>query len=284
MRAKNPAVALYRYWHRTLSGFVPRLDDGRLQSNTSMRFGATNGLQGYGLGCVGHDSKGYELLAFGGAWSWQGNVYPLITLNRRGEFWLSMHLHGWKSRDMISRHTFLNWAYAHRTYNWYVDPGNTSGSYTTALDSWTERRHHVDERVLTRPGQWNNELNNHGRIFALVPDEKHQWRIALSPFKDRVHTEPVQRSWNHWEALLEKRWRREERKYRILIGEITPRSSTPRLTEEQIAERHESNARQLAVHLTVDEPAKTQPLRRVVDLSTPVRTTTEEVTDEHTVA
>lgn len=257
----NPAIALYKHWHRILAE-SPALEvgaDGRLLSASN--YGSSYyGIQfHYPYG----DSNPYigprPPISFGG-----------FVLNRDGTFKMSS-FHGWRSRDNFAKNTFLRWGHVHGQYVWFVDTSAEAGDYSWGYNSsraprnlgnYNDQVHYYAERIVggagyRRPAPW----------LKLVWSGT-EWVMAFAYEGSWVgggHSEPIRVGhFEHYDRLRAKRYQRYERDHMLAIGALV-REERKIISAEEIERRQQAKVNAIIAGMSVGMAARTVPLRKTTE-------------------
>lgn len=164
----NPALALYRYWNRTLRGAGK--DPG---SQTYQGLGLQWGLEHSTrtLGFTGPNQTGHppNTIHYGG-----------LFLRSNGDFmmWRPWADHG---RNFLRDHSFLNWGYLNSGWVWWVDITRDLNRYGGHINPGSPPLYVTQDVLVMR--HWGNK-----RWWRLEP-MREEWRIVPAPTKDMATIE-----------------------------------------------------------------------------------------------
>lgn len=228
---KNPAKALYDYWLTVLEGCgqnYVRLGDQALQSSKV-------------------DDRGRPII-----------TASHFSINAKGEFQI-WGMHGAHQRNMLARHTFLQWAWHRSSYNWYVNPHfQAIGWYGANIGDWQAPVRYISEGLI-QAKQWRGDKP----WLKLLPDDNGGWYIWLArdEANDRYTTRITEADFEKFEALRKRRYWLMERTYRVAVGDWDMKGRRIP-TEEEREEQQAEKVSLLVAHLDVSAPARTVPLRK----------------------
>lgn len=188
-----------------------------------------------------------------------------FMVHKSGKFRFSYPLHGTQRRNLYMRHVpFLGWGWVYGRYQWYVDFDVDINIHTFRGDKvmrdWQNPTHYVTEDLLG--------ARKYGQDRPWCVLEKRDDRWIIQPARNQLDvrltkSHAVRRAeWDHYEALVAKRYAREEAwatgtDYRspVSVPAPTMRINNLPLPPDQAVEA-------LAALFEIDAPAKTTPLKR----------------------
>jgi hypothetical protein len=242
----HPARTLYKAWSQVLdTGANP----GRTSDGLEHRY------MTYGHGY-------YNLIQHGDQIS-----FGSFTVHRSGRFRFNYSLHGHQRRNILMRYVpFLGWGWAFSRYQWYVDFDVDINIYSFRGDKvmrdWENPTHYVSEDLLGAR-KWGQD-----RPWCVL--EKRDDRWVIQPARNQAdlqsHTlkktaAERRREWERYEALVLKRYAREEAWLTGGMGSpVSQPPPTMRLDNQPLPP--DQAVERLAALFSVDAPAKTTPLKR----------------------